>query len=126
MSRNFVLASRVKANSPLMTSKHDSVSSLVKDFNGLKRGWFYEKFITEVDDNGKPIREIITLKNGVTSTCDEWCSECDSEVVLPSKFEVHKCPECGKEILPCNLCYENAVCSECPLLFDEFNFVELF
>lgn len=125
MSRNFVLSSRVKANSPLVTKKCTSVSSLVKHINELNRGKFCEIFVTEVDDNGNPIRRIITLHNGIATTCDEWCSECDSEVVLPSTFELHRCPECGREVLPCNLCYENAVCSKCPLMFDDFNIIEV-
>lgn len=125
MSRKFELTIRIKENSPLMTSKYTSIGSLVKDFNEVKIGAFYELFIEEVDDNDRPIRRIITLNNGYTSMCDEWCSECDSEVVLLSRFEVQKCPEGGNKILPCNLCYDNVNCSKCPLMSDEFNFVEL-
>lgn len=125
MSRKFELKIRVDENSPIMTSEYSNIGSLVRDFNSVKIGGFYEVFITEVNENGETIRRIITLNNGHTSMSDEWCSECETEVVLPSRFEAYKCPECGNQILPCNLCYYNVECSKCPLMSDEFNFVEL-
>lgn len=34
----------------------------------------------------------------------EYCSFCDCEVALKNEFKVQICPECGKYIVPCNIC----------------------
>lgn len=61
MSRKFELKIRVDENSPIMTSEYSNIGSLVRDFNSVKIGGFYEVFITEVNENGETIRRIITL-----------------------------------------------------------------
>ena len=43
----------------------------------------------------------------------EWCPECEYEVELENKFAVQICPQCGKEILPCSLCFDCV--NPCPL-----------
>ena len=44
----------------------------------------------------------------------EYCSHCECEVLLDTKFEIQTCPVCGKKIAPCNLC--NGFCfTDCPL-----------
>lgn len=54
--------------------------------------------------------------------CDEWCPECDSEVELPRKLGVYRCPNCGKWMVNCSMCYltENGRCSwsNCPLSYE--------
>ncbi len=37
-------------------------------------------------------------------TIYEWCGECDTEVELDAVFEEQECPNCGKRIVPCNIC----------------------
>lgn len=56
----------------------------------------------------------------------EYCPFCDEEVVLANEFKVQFCPECGKALVPCNLCPLNlqGKCSkDCPLelLANEYN-----
>lgn len=44
----------------------------------------------------------------------ELCHHCTYENEFPADFKVHKCKECGKELLPCALCYVDGVdCSKC-------------
>lgn len=38
-------------------------------------------------------------------TIVEWCAECEAEVLIPA-FGRSRCPECGADILPCNMCGE--------------------
>jgi predicted RNA-binding Zn-ribbon protein involved in translation (DUF1610 family) len=46
----------------------------------------------------------------------EWCSHCDTEVLLEPNLSVQKCPNCGKKIIPCCLCdMDNADCANCKL-----------
>ncbi len=46
--------------------------------------------------------------------CYEWCSICDSEVVIPA-FRESRCPICGERILPCSMCDPDLVdCRRCP------------
>lgn len=52
----------------------------------------------------------------VSFICNELCPYCDTEVTLLNKFEIQKCPNCGKYIKPCSICeHDNAKCSKCPL-----------
>lgn len=51
-------------------------------------------------------------------TTEEYCSNCNSFVKLPSDFAVQICPECGGAIVPCNICPLNddeRACANCPL-----------
>lgn len=34
----------------------------------------------------------------------EYCPHCETEVELSNEFKVQICPNCGKHIVPCNLC----------------------
>ena len=44
----------------------------------------------------------------------EMCPHCTYENEFPADFKIHKCKECGKELLPCALCYVDGVdCSKC-------------
>lgn len=45
----------------------------------------------------------------------EMCPECDTEVELKgAKLKTPiKCPNCGKYIMPCNLCYERDCDNSC-------------
>lgn len=46
--------------------------------------------------------------------CVEWCSCCDTEVVIRS-FGVSFCPNCGERILPCTMCDTDYIdCRHCP------------
>lgn len=50
----------------------------------------------------------------IYETCWEMCPHCENEVELPTKWQVHRCPVCGKAIAPCNLCYSDyANCKDC-------------
>lgn len=56
----------------------------------------------------------------------EYCPHCDTEVTLMDEFKVQSCPNCGKKIVPCNLCPllgENKCTGNCPLeaLANELN-----
>ena len=49
---------------------------------------------------------------------DEYCPHCECEVELDNDFKVQICPNCGKHIVPCNLCpllEENRCHNICPL-----------
>ena len=47
---------------------------------------------------------------------DEYCPHCQTDVQLDAKFEQQICPNCGKMILPCNLCdWNRCDCNNCPL-----------
>lgn len=45
----------------------------------------------------------------------EFCQHCEQEVELNKEFKVQQCPNCGKHIVPCNLCPLLAN-NECPNL----------
>lgn len=46
----------------------------------------------------------------------EFCSNCESEVRIKSKFIRQTCPKCGKSILPCSLCdLDIVICELCDL-----------
>lgn len=46
----------------------------------------------------------------------EWCSVCGTEVEIPSKLDIHECPNCKASIIPCSLCYtDSSKCSQCEL-----------
>lgn len=47
----------------------------------------------------------------VDKTATEYCPHCDEEVELSNTFIPQVCPNCGKTILPCNMCNE---CKNCP------------
>lgn len=66
----------------------------------------HKKYCVRVfDESGKPEFD---------EYCDEWCSECDTEVVIPS-FGVSFCPNCGKPIFPCSMCDTDYIsCGRCP------------
>jgi hypothetical protein len=49
-----------------------------------------------------------------SDTCVEMCPHCTHEVILETKFEIQKCPICGKRIAPCNLCDGNCI-ENCPI-----------
>lgn len=78
-------------------------------------GWFVDVY--------KLIEDTETDNNTIT----EYCPHCDCEVELESEFKVQKCPECGRYIVPCNLCpllgQNNCNNGKCPLeaLADELN-----
>ena len=49
----------------------------------------------------------------------EWCSSCESEVVLDHELKCQKCPLCGERIVPCNICTHgdgDYNCKECGIL----------
>ena len=49
-------------------------------------------------------------------TTNEQCPYCEEEVVIPSTFSLHKCPNCGKLIKPCSMCDNSKnQCRNCPL-----------
>lgn len=50
------------------------------------------------------------------NTTFEYCNECNSEIELPAIMGYHKCPECGKPVMTCNLCLDNQenCLSNCP------------
>lgn len=57
----------------------------------------------------------------VIKRVDEWCPECETEVVLSvyHKKELKKCPNCGAWIFPCSLCREKEMtCDLCELRRD--------
>lgn len=41
---------------------------------------------------------------GDLKTIIEWCSNCCGEVTLNAKLERQICPDCGENIIPCNIC----------------------
>ena len=48
----------------------------------------------------------------------EFCPHCEQEVELNEEFKVQQCPNCGKHIVPCNMCpllAENKCPNKCPL-----------
>ncbi|MBR4845069.1 MAG: hypothetical protein IKU98_01470 [Bacteroidaceae bacterium] len=47
------------------------------------------------------------------ATVWEWCSYCESEVIIPAYRESH-CPECGHEIIPCSMCDCCTRMDKCP------------
>lgn len=49
--------------------------------------------------------EIIYLTNTDFKTVFEICPSCDNEVEIPNE-RISKCPVCGKEIIPCAMCYD--------------------
>ena len=46
--------------------------------------------------------------------CYEYCNECDNESELVNYFAPQRCTDCGRFMLPCNLCEEMS-CDNCPL-----------
>lgn len=80
---------------------------LVRYQNGCSRGegWYIDIYkLTEIDESFE-------------DTTEEYCSECGSTITLPAEFKIHVCPECGKHLVPCNLCPldESRNCTKCPL-----------
>ena len=48
----------------------------------------------------------------------EYCPHCDTEVALTDELKVQSCPNCGKYIVPCNICplLAKGICpNRCPL-----------
>lgn len=45
------------------------------------------------------------------ATTWQWCSNCESEVVIPA-YRPSRCPVCGDRIIPCNMCEE--CMADCP------------
>ena len=44
----------------------------------------------------------------------EWCPDCDTENEFLLELKPHTCKECGKELKPCSICYEdNTECNKC-------------
>lgn len=61
----------------------------------------------------------------MNETIFEYCPFCDTEVELKPISSVQLCPNCGKLILPCNLCdHDNCDCGNC-LLSSIRNEIEL-
>lgn len=48
-------------------------------------------------------------------TIEEWCPHCDTCVDLENEFKVQRCPNCGKRIVPCNICPLEQCARPCPL-----------
>ena len=47
-------------------------------------------------------------------TVIEWCAYCEEEVEISTLPVEGVCPNCGKGIIPCNMCDHNIVdCSKC-------------
>jgi predicted RNA-binding Zn-ribbon protein involved in translation (DUF1610 family) len=62
----------------------------------------------------KQLKIFDTQAFGLMDTIWEWCPYCESEVKLPAVMGRYECPECGKKILTCTLCYEEGVnCADC-------------
>lgn len=51
----------------------------------------------------------------VNDTTWEMCPHCEHEVELAMKWEVQRCPVCGKFICPCSMCSPYYECAGCPL-----------
>jgi len=51
----------------------------------------------------------------------EWCPYCNTEVELDNCMQMQKCPNCEKDIAPCNTCFDEDIrdlsdnCDECPI-----------
>ena len=48
-----------------------------------------------------------------TRVCDEWCGNCNCEVVIPA-YHASKCPVCNEPILPCSMCETCPPIGGCP------------
>lgn len=62
----------------------------------------------------KQLKIFDTQAFGIMDTIYELCPYCGNEVELPAVMGRHVCPECGKKILTCSLCYDEGTdCSKC-------------
>lgn len=72
-------------------------------------GWYIDVYI---------YKTVGISENNEDDEVYEYCPHCDCEVALKNEFKVQICPECGKAIVPCNLCpllAENKCNGKCPL-----------
>lgn len=79
--------------------------------NSNDEDWFIDVFKRKIVD-------VIETPNNANDGVIEYCPHCDTEVTLTDEFKVQICPECGKYIVPCNLCpllVENKCRGNCPL-----------
>jgi predicted RNA-binding Zn-ribbon protein involved in translation (DUF1610 family) len=90
--------------------------------NNNNEDWFIDVYSLKTDYETENDDEPESDEEGVY----EYCPHCDDEVILENVFKVQKCPNCGKYIVPCNLCPllgENKCTGNCPLeaLANELN-----
>ena len=58
-------------------------------------GWYIDVYI---------YKTVGISENNEDDEVYEYCPHCDCEVALKNEFKVQICPECGKYIVPCNIC----------------------
>lgn len=99
-------------------------SSLTSDGKYFVTFAFEEKGVTITDNEDCfiDIYEIIDDDDEYDADfCDDFCNVCDSEVQLPRKLSVYRCPVCGRWMPNCSMCYlmDEGKCPEiCPLSFE--------
>ena len=59
--------------------------------------WFIDVFKRKIVD-------VVETPNNANDGVIEYCPHCDTEVTLMNEFKVQSCPNCGKKLVPCNIC----------------------
>lgn len=62
--------------------------------NNNNEDWFIDVYTLKTDDEPE---------NDEDRVC-EYCPHCDCEVNLENELKVQSCPNCGKKLVPCNIC----------------------
>lgn len=86
----------------------------INKFNKFKNALGINRMsaVVELDEKNNIMRYITSnIEYGF-----EVCPHCGGTSIMHSEFRAQHCTECGKVILPCNLCDDDfCKCSKCPL-----------
>ena len=79
------------------------------DFKILSKEEFMRSYSYLSDDEYENTKRIYNER-----CTDEYCPNCDDEVVIFAEMRVQVCPNCGERLYPCSICTER-FCRTCPL-----------